>query len=113
MQERAPRGERVGQDQAQLLLVPDLERPGRPCGARRATGYILPGQLSQAGCPKGVLDDWGVGGWAVGDAAPAITFGIREAALARPDGDDIAVSLLRIRGLADRCGFGHRCFLAC
>src|SRR4029077_15188290 len=25
--------------------------------ARRATGYILPGQLTQAGCPKGMLDD--------------------------------------------------------
>ena len=38
VQERAPRGERVGQDQAQLLLVPDLERPGRPCGAEPVAG---------------------------------------------------------------------------
>ena len=38
VQERAPRGERVGQDQAQILLVPDLERPGRPCGAEPAAG---------------------------------------------------------------------------
>ena len=38
VQERAPRGERVGQDQAQLLLVPDLERQGRPCGAEPVAG---------------------------------------------------------------------------
>ena len=37
---------------------------------------------------------WGVGGRAVGDAAPAVTFGIREAALARPDGEEIAARLV-------------------
>jgi len=42
---------------------------------------------------------WGIGGRAVGDAAPAITFGIREAALARPDGDEIAARL--VAGLTD------------
>jgi phenylpyruvate tautomerase PptA (4-oxalocrotonate tautomerase family) len=37
---------------------------------------------------------WGVGGRAADDAAPAITFGIREAALARPDGKEIAARLV-------------------
>lgn len=37
---------------------------------------------------------WGVGGKAVDDAAPTITFGIREAALARPDGGEIAARLV-------------------
>ncbi len=42
---------------------------------------------------------WGVGGRAADDAAPAITFGIREAALARPDGEEIAARL--VAGLTD------------
>ncbi len=42
---------------------------------------------------------WGVGGGAADDAAPAITFGIREAALARPDGEEIAARL--VAGLTD------------
>ena len=37
---------------------------------------------------------WGIGGRAVDEAAPAITFGIREAALARPDGKEIAARLV-------------------
>jgi phenylpyruvate tautomerase PptA (4-oxalocrotonate tautomerase family) len=37
---------------------------------------------------------WGVGGRAADDAAPAITFGIREAALTRPDGKEIAARLV-------------------
>jgi phenylpyruvate tautomerase PptA (4-oxalocrotonate tautomerase family) len=48
------------------------------------------------GIPQG---RWGIGGRAVGDAAPTITFGIREAALARPDGDQIAARL--VAGLTD------------
>jgi phenylpyruvate tautomerase PptA (4-oxalocrotonate tautomerase family) len=48
------------------------------------------------GVPRG---RWGVGGKAVDDAAPAITFGIREAALARPDGSEIAARL--VAGLTD------------
>jgi phenylpyruvate tautomerase PptA (4-oxalocrotonate tautomerase family) len=43
------------------------------------------------GVPQG---RWGVGGRAAADAAPAITFGIREAALARPDGNQIAARLV-------------------
>lgn len=43
------------------------------------------------GVPEG---RWGVGGKAVDDAAPAVTFGIREAALAGPDGDEIAARLV-------------------
>jgi len=43
------------------------------------------------GIPRG---RWGVGGKAADDAAPAITFGIREAALARPDGAQIAARLV-------------------
>jgi phenylpyruvate tautomerase PptA (4-oxalocrotonate tautomerase family) len=48
------------------------------------------------GIPRG---RWGVGGRAADDAAPAITFGIREAALARPDGQEIAARL--VAGLTD------------
>jgi phenylpyruvate tautomerase PptA (4-oxalocrotonate tautomerase family) len=40
-----------------------------------------------------------IGGKAVDDAAPAITFGIREAALARPEGKEIAERL--VAGLTD------------
>jgi phenylpyruvate tautomerase PptA (4-oxalocrotonate tautomerase family) len=43
------------------------------------------------GIPQG---RWGIGGRAVDDAAPAITFGIREAALTRPDGNEIAARLV-------------------
>lgn len=48
------------------------------------------------GVPQG---RWGIGGRAVDDAAPAITFGIREAALTRPDGSRIAARL--VAGLTD------------
>lgn len=48
------------------------------------------------GIPQG---RWGIGGRAVDDAAPAITFGIREAALTRPDGNEIAARL--VAGLTD------------
>jgi phenylpyruvate tautomerase PptA (4-oxalocrotonate tautomerase family) len=48
------------------------------------------------GVPRG---RWGVGGKAADGAAPAITFGIREAALARPDGGEIAARL--VAGLTD------------
>ena len=43
------------------------------------------------GIPRG---RWGVGGKAADDAAPAITFGIRETALARHDGPQIAARLV-------------------
>jgi phenylpyruvate tautomerase PptA (4-oxalocrotonate tautomerase family) len=42
---------------------------------------------------------WGVGGRAVDDAAPAITFGIRETALTRPGGKQTAARL--VAGLTD------------
>jgi phenylpyruvate tautomerase PptA (4-oxalocrotonate tautomerase family) len=48
------------------------------------------------GVPKG---RWGVGGRAVDDAAPAVTFGIREAALTRPDGTQVAARL--VAGVTD------------
>jgi phenylpyruvate tautomerase PptA (4-oxalocrotonate tautomerase family) len=48
------------------------------------------------GIPQG---RWGIGGRAVDDAAPAITLGIREAALTRPDGHEIAARL--VAGLTD------------
>jgi phenylpyruvate tautomerase PptA (4-oxalocrotonate tautomerase family) len=48
------------------------------------------------GMPRG---RWGIGGKAVDDAAPALTFGIREAALARPDGREVAARL--VAGLTD------------
>ena len=37
---------------------------------------------------------WAIGGRAADDAAPAITFGLREAALTRPDGNEIAARLV-------------------
>ena len=43
------------------------------------------------GIPQG---RWGIGGKAANDAAPAITFGIREAALTRPEGSQIAAGLV-------------------
>ena len=42
---------------------------------------------------------WAIGGTAVDNAAPTITFGIREATLARPDGGEIAARL--VAGLTD------------
>jgi phenylpyruvate tautomerase PptA (4-oxalocrotonate tautomerase family) len=42
---------------------------------------------------------WGIGGKTVDDAAPAITFGIRAAALTRPDGRETAARL--VAGLTD------------
>jgi phenylpyruvate tautomerase PptA (4-oxalocrotonate tautomerase family) len=48
------------------------------------------------GVPQG---RWGIGGRAADDAAPAITFGIREAALSRPDGKQVTARL--IAGLTD------------
>jgi phenylpyruvate tautomerase PptA (4-oxalocrotonate tautomerase family) len=43
------------------------------------------------GVPRG---RWGVGGKTADDAAPAITFGIREAALTRPGGNETAARLV-------------------
>jgi phenylpyruvate tautomerase PptA (4-oxalocrotonate tautomerase family) len=37
---------------------------------------------------------WGVGGQAADDAAPAITLGVREAALTRPGGSEVAARLV-------------------
>ena len=48
------------------------------------------------GVPRG---RWGIGGKAADDAAPAITFGIREAALTRPGGAETAARL--VAGLTD------------
>ncbi len=48
------------------------------------------------GIPRG---RWGIGGRAVDDAAPALTFGIRETTLTRPDGNQIATRL--VAGLTD------------
>ena len=43
------------------------------------------------GIPQG---RWGIGGRGVDDAAPTITFGIREAALTRPEGNQTAALLV-------------------
>jgi phenylpyruvate tautomerase PptA (4-oxalocrotonate tautomerase family) len=48
------------------------------------------------GIPRG---RWGIGGRTADDAAPAITFGIREAALTRPGGNETAARL--VAGLTD------------
>jgi phenylpyruvate tautomerase PptA (4-oxalocrotonate tautomerase family) len=51
---------------------------------------------------------WGVGGTVVDDGAPAITFGIREAALTRPGGSEVAARL--VAGLTEAVAsvFGER-----
>jgi phenylpyruvate tautomerase PptA (4-oxalocrotonate tautomerase family) len=51
------------------------------------------------GVPQG---RWGIGGRAADDAAPAITLGIREAALTRPGGSQIAARL--VAALTDAVG---------
>jgi phenylpyruvate tautomerase PptA (4-oxalocrotonate tautomerase family) len=43
------------------------------------------------GIPQG---RWGIGGMAADGAAPALTFGIREAALTRPGGGEVAARLV-------------------
>ena len=48
------------------------------------------------GVPKG---RWGVGGQVMDNAAPAVMFGIREAALVRPDGREVAARL--VAGVTD------------
>jgi phenylpyruvate tautomerase PptA (4-oxalocrotonate tautomerase family) len=48
------------------------------------------------GVPEG---RWGIGGRVADDAAPAVVFGIRETALARPDGEQIAARL--VAGITD------------
>ncbi len=48
------------------------------------------------GIPRG---RWGIGGRTADDAAPAITFGIRESALTRPGGNETAARL--VAGLTD------------
>lgn len=48
------------------------------------------------GVPQG---RWGIGGRVADDAAPAITFGVREAALSRPDGKQVTARL--VAGLTD------------
>lgn len=48
------------------------------------------------GIPQG---RWGIGGQAADDAAPAITFGIRETALTRSGGGEVAARL--VAGLTD------------
>lgn len=45
------------------------------------------------GIPRG---RWGIGGRTVDNAAPAITFGIREAALTRPGGSETAARLVAV-----------------
>ena len=45
------------------------------------------------GIPRG---RWGIGGRTVDNAAPAITFGIREAALTRPGGSETATRLVAV-----------------
>src|SRR3984957_9310127 len=50
------------------------------------------------GVPRG---RWGIGGKAADDAAPAITFGLREGALTRPGGEETAA---RLRARAPHAG---------
>jgi hypothetical protein len=54
---------------------------------------------------RGPQGRWGIGGRAVDDGAPAITLGIREAALTRPDGHEVAARL--VAGLTDAAAAGR------
>jgi phenylpyruvate tautomerase PptA (4-oxalocrotonate tautomerase family) len=87
---RVPEAQLAGREQALITALTDavVEEYGE-----WARGLVV---VHLDGIPRG---RWGVGGRAVDDAAPAITFGIREAALTRPGGDEIAARL--VAGLTD------------
>jgi phenylpyruvate tautomerase PptA (4-oxalocrotonate tautomerase family) len=82
---RVPEARLAGREQALITALTDavVEVYGE-----WARGLVI---VQLDGIPRG---RWGVGGRAVDDAAPAITFGIREAALTRPGGDEIAARLV-------------------
>jgi phenylpyruvate tautomerase PptA (4-oxalocrotonate tautomerase family) len=87
---RVPAAQLVGREPALIIALTDAVVDVYGEWARDLVVVHLDG------IPQG---RWGVGGRAADDAPPAITFGIREAALARPDGNQIAARL--VAGLTD------------
>ena len=87
---RVPEAQLAGREQALITALTDAVTEVYGQWARDIVVVHLDG------VPQG---RWGIGGRAVDDAAPAITFGIREAALTRPGGSEIAARL--VAGLTD------------
>jgi phenylpyruvate tautomerase PptA (4-oxalocrotonate tautomerase family) len=87
---RVPEAQLAGREQALITGLTDAVAEVYGQWARDIVVVHLDG------IPRG---RWGVGGRAADDAAPAITFGIREAALARPGGSEVAARL--VAGLTD------------
>jgi phenylpyruvate tautomerase PptA (4-oxalocrotonate tautomerase family) len=87
---RVPEAQLTGREQALITALTDAVTEVYGQWARD----IVVVQLD--GVPQG---RWGIGGRAADDAAPAITFGIREAALIRPGGGETAARL--VAGLTD------------
>jgi phenylpyruvate tautomerase PptA (4-oxalocrotonate tautomerase family) len=87
---RVPEAQLVGREQALITALTDAVAEVYGQWARDVVVVHLDG------VPQG---RWGIGGRAADDAAPAITFGIREAALSRPGGGEVAARL--VAGLTD------------
>jgi phenylpyruvate tautomerase PptA (4-oxalocrotonate tautomerase family) len=87
---RVPEAQLAGREQALITALTDAVADVYGQWAR---GIVV---VHLDGVPRG---RWGIGGKAADDAAPAITFGIREAALTRPGGSEIAARL--VAGLTD------------
>lgn len=82
---RVPEAQLAGREQALITALTDAIAEVYGPWARD----IVVVQLD--GIPRG---RWGIGGRTVDDAAPAITLGVREAALTRPGGDEVAERLV-------------------
>lgn len=82
---RVPEAQLAGQEQALISALTDAVVQVYGEWARDLVIVHLDG------IPPG---RWAIGGRAADDAAPAITFGLREAALTRPDGNEIAARLV-------------------
>ena len=87
---RVPEAQLAGREQALITALTDAVTEVYGQWARDIVVVHLDG------VPPG---RWGIGGRAADDAAPAITFGIREASLTRPGGSEIAARL--VAGLTD------------
>jgi phenylpyruvate tautomerase PptA (4-oxalocrotonate tautomerase family) len=82
---RVPEAQLTGREQALITALTDAVAEVYGQWARDIVVVHLDG------VPPG---RWGIGGRAADDAAPAITFGIREAALTRPGGSEVAARLV-------------------
>lgn len=83
------------------VRLPEAQLAGRESGLISALTEAVVGVYGEwareqvvihlDGVPEG---RWGIGGRAVDDAAPAVTFGIREAALTRSDAKEVVARLV-------------------